>query len=185
MTIFNLYIHISSSSSSSSYIDSIDSLDPLLPSIPLGCLLDGIQCLYKADECKSLLVTQHWYVHVHRRMLVKSSSLPLQHLLLTLLAWFVWWEVNGLTTAVFSGTAFRICSKLHTASLYSSHLAFSPNTSLTSRLQLGRIPILSGFYVVDNLSITVHECSIWVNEYFNILLPLYIISKCLTWNIRK
>ena len=52
--------------------------------------LDGIQCLYRADECKFLLVRQQWCVclcvEVHRKILCMSLSCPA---CLSYLTWMV------------------------------------------------------------------------------------------------
>ena len=70
---FSLYlfvsIYYSVSSPLSRHGNNMDSLDSLLPSIPISheflvSPLDNIQCLHRADECKFLLVDQHWCVHV-------------------------------------------------------------------------------------------------------------------------
>ena len=46
---------------------------------------DGILCLHRADECKSLLVDQHWCVHARESTGVHSSSLLHEQ-------WtFLWW----------------------------------------------------------------------------------------------
>ena len=58
-----IYIYISSS-----HAESMDSFDSLSPSIPIMSLLagflDGTQCLHKADKYNSLLISQHWCIHV-------------------------------------------------------------------------------------------------------------------------
>ena len=44
----------------------------------LASLLDGIQCPYRADKCKILMVGKHWHVHEKesmRKFLIYSSLL--------------------------------------------------------------------------------------------------------------
>ena len=47
------------------------------------------------------------------------------HVLFLLFGWFVRWEANGRTEAIFGGVASWICSRQHVALLCSSHLGFS------------------------------------------------------------
>ena len=61
----------------------------------------------------TLLVRQHWCVHVWESILVSPAG------------WFSRWEVSGHTTS-------RICLKQHEVSLHSSHIAFSPIVPLQS-----------------------------------------------------
>ena len=43
-------------------MNSLDSRHPYQPSL-LASSQDSIQCPHRADECKFLLVSQHWHVH--------------------------------------------------------------------------------------------------------------------------
>ena len=103
--------------------------------------LDDTQCL--ALVCSRM--------RVHRKISLMSSSLLLQQGL-ACLEWFVRWEVSDRTTTVLYGTASRICSKQHAASLCSSYLVFSPSILLKSKwcnhtvvltqLQFGRSQVM-------------------------------------------
>ena len=75
---------------------------PSLPAGLLGCILN----LYRANMSKSLLVGQHWCVHVqesriehHSRVCPCFSSSALQ-VLFILLEWFVRWLASGHTAVV-------------------------------------------------------------------------------------
>ena len=97
--------------------------------------LDGTQCPLRDDECKSLLVDQHWRIYVieKSRLSVRHSFFSsAEHILLVLHKLFVRWGVSGRTAAVLLHSTSRINSKQHTASFCSSYLTFSPNTSLKS-----------------------------------------------------
>ena len=63
----------------------MDSLDSL--AICPYQLQDSTQCLYKADECKFLLVGQHWCVHVQESIgkYCIYFVISAQHVLLVLL----------------------------------------------------------------------------------------------------
>ena len=73
------------------------------------------------------------YVGFHRRSSLMSSSLLFQHALSISLGWFVRWGAGGRTAASLSGAVSTTCSRLHTAFLCSSHLAYSQGASLESR----------------------------------------------------
>ena len=82
--------------------------------------LDGIQCPHRVGECKFLLVDQNKRISFMIVCVYFYSNA--QHVLL---GYFVRLEVSGRAAAVLYGTTPMICSKLHAASLCSSHLAFS------------------------------------------------------------
>ena len=90
------------SSSSSWGADKIDSLTPstIHPYQPLQMVnpLDGTKCLSRADECKFLLVNQHWYDYVYESI-TYEFILSDQHILLMFLEWLVRWEVDSHTTS--------------------------------------------------------------------------------------
>ena len=66
-------VKVSSSLSSSRHAASTDSLDILSLTVPsLVSLLDGIECQYRADKDKLLLVNQHWGVHYEFFLVVSS-----------------------------------------------------------------------------------------------------------------
>ena len=81
---------------------------PYRPSL-LVSPLDGTQFLHRADEYKSLLVGQHWYIRELElrgefRIWVRPSFYnSAKHFLFVLLGWVVRWEVSGHTTAVLWG----------------------------------------------------------------------------------
>ena len=76
--------------------------------------LESIKCLY-IDECKILLVGQHWCVHALESIgkyclwVCPYFSSSVQHVLLVLIEWFLRWAVSGPIAAVLSGAASRIC----------------------------------------------------------------------------
>ena len=100
------------------------------------------------------------------------------------------WEVSGHTDGVLWSFASAICSKQHTAILWSSNLAFRSAVSAKSKwcnytlvltwLKLGRIPILSDrsdFHRFLNVLIAVHGLLMYVLTSFSvdeILLPKYM-----------
>ena len=97
-----------SASASSRHANSTDTFYCVTLSVLIGhhsCKnpLDGIQCSYRASECKFFLVCKYWCVHVwestwQRHLWVRyyfPSSV--QHVLLSFLGWFVRWEVSGRT----------------------------------------------------------------------------------------
>ena len=136
LKIFRLKISKIISTTRSTIIITIISLYwPLLLVSPL----DRIQCPHKPDECKFLLVGQHWCGHVYestgeRSLWVCSYFTSCTwHVLLILLEWFVRWEVSSYTAPVLSGAVSRIFSKQHKASLYHSHIDFFPGVSLKSK----------------------------------------------------
>ena len=71
--------------------------------------------------------------NVAHDFVLTSPRVPNISCLFFFFGWFVWWKISGCTTAVFLGAASRIRSKLHTASLWSSHLAFSPSVLFESK----------------------------------------------------
>ena len=140
-------------------------------------LLDCILCLLRADISKSLLVSQHWHVHVQisiKELCLLNLSLLLQsamHILFILFKWFVWWEVSGHTSAFFVGYCFQdlfktACSilvwfpssffSMCFVSIHVVHPYSSMNTATTwkkySFISLDR----SDFYKIDYISIVVH-----------------------------
>ena len=137
-----------------------------LPSLLVGPL-DCIQCPYKADVYKSLLVSQPWHVHVYQSS--RECHLwfypyfisSVQHVLFFLFGWLMRWVVSGCTAADLLAVASRSCSKQHLAFLHCSHLDFSPCILLVSiwcihsvvltQKKIERNPIL--FYQRDQISI--------------------------------
>ena len=127
----------------------------------------------RVDVCKSLLVSQYWYVHMYksiRKCCPCGSSWLLQQCptCLFLLTWR--WEMSGHTAAIFKDSAFRISSKQYVAFLCSSLQAFSPSTLLDSWWciytivltwqQLWRIPVSfyqwSDFHMIDDQPMTIY-----------------------------
>ena len=92
--------------------------------------LDRIQCLHKIDECKSLLVNQHWYVHVFKsirkcRLWVHPYfSSDALHVLFILLGGLMKWKPSGSTAAVLWGCCFKNFFKT-TCSIFCSSYFFS------------------------------------------------------------
>ena len=84
---------------------------PYHPSHLVG-LPDCNECLLRADVCKLFLVNQNLYVHL--------SESRGEHQW-----WFVRWEAGCCTAAVLWDVVTRFCSKLLTAFLSNSHLAFT------------------------------------------------------------
>ena len=113
--------------------------DSLLPSVPIiqANLLICILYLQRADISKSLLINQHWHIHVQESIksyfwvhpCFSSSAL---HVLFILLEWFVRWEAGSCTITVLWGIAYRFFSRRYTAFLGNSHLAFFQCVSLVS-----------------------------------------------------
>ena len=93
-------------------------------------LLTGIECQHRVDECKFLLVGQHWCAHIlvslrgHCLWVCLNLFSRASHNVFVLLGWFVRWEAGGCTVAVLWGAASRICWKQQIAFLCSSHLTF-------------------------------------------------------------
>ena len=131
------YIYISSShTGSTEFPDSFFlslSIHPYHSSLLAG-LLGCILCLDRADISKSLLVGQHWHVHVQRTSLMSLSLFSSSALcvLFILLGWFVRRETSECTAGVLWDVSSRICSRQRSAYLCSSHLAFSQWVLLAS-----------------------------------------------------
>ena len=106
-------------------------------SLLLEGLFDGIQYTHRINEFSTLLFGQRkrvysWEPTEELCLWVRPCfSISARHVSFVLLGWFVWWEISGHSAAFVGGVAFRICSKHHTASLYSC--IFSPSTLVKSK----------------------------------------------------
>ena len=163
---------------SSSCVDSMDSFDsfiihPYQPSL-LEDPLDGIQCLYIADEC-----TQHWCIHVgeHKGELCLwvcdcfSSSYPACIVCLTLMVC----EMGGKWpyTCYFVGFCFQdfLCNTHLAFFFLSTSLKFRwySYTIVLIQLPLGRISFILSerldFLMVHNLLIAVSVFPLQIHTY--------------------
>ena len=95
---------------------------PSLLFIALGKFSWCIQYLHRADECKSLLISQLMRKSPSKKSMYFYFYICIQLVLLVLLVRFARQEVSGRTAAVSLVLSSRICSK--------QHLAFSPSVSL-------------------------------------------------------
>ena len=78
--------------------------------LPLDGPTDGIQCPHRTDEDSSMLVGQHWCVHVldpTRELCIWIHPCYAQHVLFILLGCFAWWEASSHTGTVLCCAASR------------------------------------------------------------------------------
>ena len=162
-----VYHSISSSSSSSSHDDNTDYLDSHSFSLSLSLSVIALSKSSKRHPvfaqsfpCKS--IGGNLLKNVNNEFVTISPAVPSLSSCLDCL-----WDVRQMAVQLlFYGWYFQDFSKHYAASLFCSHLAFTPSSSLKSRwcnytlvqirIQFGRIPGFFFHHVVDNQSILFH-----------------------------